>query len=267
MTLCHVEAIGLAAPGLEGWARARAVLAGDSPWTAESAAQETSSLLPPNERRRATAAVRQAFRAGEDALACATRPAAALATVFASADGDMNVLHRICHALAQPTRLVSPTDFHNSVHNAASGYWSIAAKSMAPAMTVAAHDASFAAGLLEAASLVAVESRDVLLIAYDVPAPSPLSAARRIDAPASVALILTPERTANTQASLVLQLVHDDESYCRAEALEAVRFQNPALRALPLLEYLARGECGAVVLPSTGALKLRIAIHAERNLR
>ncbi len=41
-----------------------------------------------------------------------------------------------------------PTQFHNSVHNAVAGYWSIATKSTQPMTCLAAHDHSFAAGLL-----------------------------------------------------------------------------------------------------------------------
>ena len=45
---------------------------------------------------------------------------------------------------------VSPTRFHNSVHNAAAGYWTIGAGAMQPATAISAFDASFAQGLLEA---------------------------------------------------------------------------------------------------------------------
>ena len=74
-------------------------------------------------------------------------PAASLATVFASSDADLAIIHRICLALTATPRLISPTDFHNSVHNAAAGYWSIAAGARAASTTISAHDGSFAAGL------------------------------------------------------------------------------------------------------------------------
>ena len=47
-----------------------------------------------------------------------------------------------------PNGTISPTQFHNSVHNAAAGYWHIAAGSAAPSLSVGGHDGAFAAGLL-----------------------------------------------------------------------------------------------------------------------
>ncbi len=94
--------------------------------------------------------------------------------VFASSDGDGDIVHRLCTALATPAAAVSPTDFHNSVHNAATGYWSIGAHSQAPSTAICAYDGSFSAGLLEAACQIAVEARPVLRL----PRRSPSSRAR-----------------------------------------------------------------------------------------
>src|SRR3546814_5260866 len=127
---------------------ARGVLRGEATFQPEPLAPYAPPLLPPNERRRATPVVRQAFRVAEEAIA--GRDAGDLATVFAGSDADMAILQRISAALATPERIVSPTDFHNSVHNAAAGYWGIGTGSRAPSTTLAGYDASFALGLLEA---------------------------------------------------------------------------------------------------------------------
>jgi len=47
---------------------------------------------------------------------------ATLPSVFASSGGDGHNCHEICQALSLEERLISPTRFHNSVHNAAAGY-------------------------------------------------------------------------------------------------------------------------------------------------
>src|SRR5690606_42059827 len=52
--------------------------------------------------------------------------------------------------LASDPRSISRTRFHNSVHNAAAGYWTIGAGCTAAATAVSAGPASFAQGLLEA---------------------------------------------------------------------------------------------------------------------
>jgi hypothetical protein len=255
VTVLALKAIGIAAPGLSGWSAAAPVLAGGADYLPAAEPPYAPALLPPNERRRATAAVRQAFRAAEDALSNGGGAAdpKALASVFASSDADMTVLHRICTALAGEPRVLSPTDFHNSVHNAASGYWSIAAHCMRPTTTLAAYDASFTAGLLETAALVRDLDADVLLVAYDAVAPAPLFAKRPLDLTASVALILGPA-TAASARRIAIDLGGDGETRS-AGALESLRAGNPALRALPLLELVARGEAGDVVVRGTGELR------------
>jgi hypothetical protein len=252
-----LKSIGLAAPGLPGWKAAVAVLAGNAPYLPADEPPFAPTLLPPNERRRATAAVRQAFRAAEDAMGAGLEPRT-LASVFASSDADLVVLHRICSALADPARAISPIDFHNSVHNAASGYWSIAVQSMAPTTTVAAHDASFTAGLLEATALAADLGSDVLLVAYDATAPAPLAAKRPLAASASVALVLG-RADAPSLGTLALAVSGGSETSCAMPALEALRTGNPAMRALPLLELVAAGRSGQVTLLGTGDVRVTVS--------
>lgn len=255
----HLHAIGLAAPGLPDWPQARRVLGGEAPYRVEPLAPYAPPLLPPNERRRATPVVRQAFRAAEEAVA--GRDASDLATVFAGSDADMAILHRISTALATPERIVSPTDFHNSVHNAAAGYWGIGTGARAPSTTLAGYDGSFALGLLEAGLQVISDRRAVLLVVFDVPAPEPLLQVRSLAMPASCALWLSPE-PAGAIARLRLTPCGGDETTMRDAALEAARLGNPALRSLSLLQTLARGEHARVVLPNAGGRHLAVDVLA-----
>jgi hypothetical protein len=251
---CAIRAVGLAAPGLAGWAAAAPVLAGRIPYVGTAETPYAPALLPPNERRRATASVKLAFRAAEDAVTAAGADARQLASVFSSSDADMAVLHRICDALAKTPRVISPTDFHNSVHNAASGYWSIGVGSMAPTTTVSAYDASFTAGLIEAVALARDRDADVLLVVYDATAPQPLAAKRPLAVTAGVALIIAPGADAATSGKLTLELDGTAETPCASAELETLRAGNPALRALPLLELVAARRAGAVTLRGTGSL-------------
>ena len=54
------------------------------------------------------------------------RDPATLPSVFTSAHGDLAVNDYMCATLATQPTAISPTRFHNSVHNAAAGYWTIA---------------------------------------------------------------------------------------------------------------------------------------------
>src|SRR5205085_5133320 len=111
--------------------------------------------LPAAERRRTGAVIRLALTTGLQALANGGLSAAEVMTVFTSSGGDGQVIHEICEALASAHREVSPTRFHNSVHNAPAGYWGIATRSHAASTSLCAFDWSFAAGLLEACAQVA----------------------------------------------------------------------------------------------------------------
>jgi Beta-ketoacyl synthase, N-terminal domain len=258
VSVCFIKGVGIAAPGLAGWHASLDILRGAAPYVAIAETPYAPALLPPNERRRATASVRQAFRAAEDAVAVSGGEARAFASVFASSDADMAVLHRICAALAQTPRVISPTDFHNSVHNAASGYWSIAVQSMALTTTLSAHDASFAVGLLEAVALVD-EQREVLLVAYDAMAPQPLLAKRPLAMSAAVALVLGAQAGPAPLGRIAVSASDAQESYCAHPSLENLRLANPALRALPLLELLAGRRAGAVSVRGTGELRVAVA--------
>lgn len=262
MSALFIEAVGLAAPGLPSWHEACATLRGEKPFVLAPLPPHTPALLPLNERRRATPAIRLAFRAAEDAIQHTALSSASLATVFASSDADLAIIHRICLALTATPPLVSPTDFHNSVHNAAAGYWSIAAGARAASTSISAYDGSFAAGLLEASSQVLVDGCDTLLVAFDMPAPEPLQAKRCVLHPAAVALVLSRQPTAGSIAVLTCAVTADAESELDEPALEQLRIDNPAARALPLLRSLALRRFGRVVLPMSHCANLAVELSS-----
>ena len=101
--------------------------------------------------------------------------AATLPSVFTSAHGDLAINDYMCSTLASEPTLISPTKFHNSVHNAAAGYWTIATGCHEASTALTAFDASFGAGLLEAASQCQADARPVLLVAVDVEAAGALA--------------------------------------------------------------------------------------------
>ena len=257
-----VESIGFAAPGLENWDDASKVMRGEAPYVPGELSVYQPNLLPPNERRRAAPAVRLAFRIAEDAMSRSALKPADLATVFATSEADTSILHRLCSALAETQRAVSPTDFHNSVHNAAAGYWSIAGGAKLPSTSLSAYDASFAVGLLEAAALVHGDDYAVLLAAYDVRPPEPLCAVRPIAQPLGAALVLTAQRSERSLAQVSLQPAMEPETTLDDASLEALRLSNPAGRALPLLRLLARGEAGFVIIAGIGAQRWRLEVQA-----
>lgn len=255
-----IEAVGLAAPGLLGWESSKSVLAGGA-YVPQPLEKYKPQNLPPNERRRATQLVRLAFRACEDVMQQSALDAKHLATVFSSSGGDYPIIDQICTALCGKDRGVSPTQFHNSVHNSAAGYWSIGVGSDQPSCSLSAYDDSLAMGFIEAASLVLVDEYSVLLAVYDTQPPEPLQAKRAITEDFSVAFVLTPEPSEQSLASVVLSVIEESQSTPVEHGELAGLFQaNPAARALPLLELLAQQSEGSIVLamPSQQSLRLDI---------
>jgi hypothetical protein len=260
MTPLAIEGVALIGPGLADWAAAREVLAGRSPYVPAATVIPAPALLPANERRRSGVTVKVALAAGAAALAACGREPAGMASVFASSAADGDTCHAICEQLAGSDRMISPTRFHNSVHNAPAGYWSIATRSMAPSTSVCAFDASFGAGLLEAAALVLARGDAVLLIAYDAPYPEPLRTKRPVPDAFGLGMVLAPAGSARAQSELRLQLGEGLPAALADPALEALRRTIPTARALPLLGLLARGERGTAALAYLDGVVLQAAV-------
>jgi len=248
MMRLYVEGIGLLGPGLDGWSGSRAILAGDAVYQPAPTNLRASDMLPAAERRRAGVPIKLALTVGQEAFVHAGRDTSTAATVFTSSGGDNDNVHAINSILATAPREVSPTRFHNSVHNAAAGYWCIAAKTHEASTSLCAHDASFAAGLLESATQVTIDNSVVALIAYDHPYPEPLHAVRPIIAAFGMALILTPQQSEKSLAVLELDFASGKaETTVMADAgLEALRHSVPVASCLPLLAALASGKTSQI---------------------
>lgn len=234
-----VDSIGLIGPGLPDWPTAAAVLRGGQPFVAGPVQAVLPPILPSAERRRTGVAVRVALAAGHQATSNSTFDARELASVFASSGGDGDNCHAICETLASDDRLISPTRFHNSVHNAPSGYWGIAMGARAASTSLCALDGSFAAGLLDALAQMVATGRPVVLVAYDAPYPRPLFDVRPIQAAFGLALVLAPGPTPRALGRIDATLGDDDATTLADPALEALRTSIPTARALPLLQALA----------------------------
>ena len=255
-----VRGIGLIGPGLADWPGAAAVLTGAQPYRHAPTDVPAPALLPPAERRRTGATVRLALAAGLQAVEDAGVDPQPLASVFASSGGDGSICHEICSTLASAQRDISPTRFHNSVHNAASGYWSIAVRSMAPSTSLCAFDGSFAAGLLEALTQAAASAAPVLLVAYETVYPEPLRTQRPLPDAFGLALLLDPHPAADARAHLGAQLVHEPADTLGDPVLEALRAGVPSARSLPMLRHIARRDSGRAVLDYLGPLRLAVTV-------
>ncbi|MHB8950284.1 MAG: beta-ketoacyl synthase chain length factor [Rhodoferax sp.] len=259
-----VEGVGLLGPGLSNWAQGRGVLAGGDAYQSARCVVPLPMALPAAERRRAGTVVKVALAVGQEAVAASGFAASTLPSVFTSSSGDAINCHEICSALASSDRLISPTRFHNSVHNAASGYWSISSGAMASSSVLCAHDGSFAAGLLEAMAQVMLEQTAVLLVAYDTDYPEPLRSVRPLPDTFAVALVLAPRRSQRSLAQWQLApgafLSDAPTQRMDNEALELLRNGVPAARCLPLLRSVAAQRQGEVLLDYLPGQQLAVQV-------
>jgi hypothetical protein len=241
------------------------MLAGRAPYESRPSPLPSPAALPAAERRRSGPVVRLAMAVAEEASAGSGLPPGALRSVFASSNGDGPVVGAILDSLVNRDagdRPVSPTLFHNSVHNAAAGYWSIAHGSAQAATCIGLHDDTLAAALLMTLAEVVADQVPVLLCGYDHPLPPPLDAKRPTLAGFGLGLVLAPAGIGTAMARLSVRF--DAQQPCvpplpRVGGLRALAAGNAMARGLRLLEALARGEADEHVLPYLdGALTLRV---------
>jgi Beta-ketoacyl synthase, N-terminal domain len=248
-----IRSVSIWGPGLEGWEVSRPILAGEQPYEPRPSPAPAPALLSPNERRRAGQVTRLALAVAQEAAARAEMKPDTMRSVFGSSNGDAIVIHDILEALASVDRPVSPTQFHNSVHNAAAGYWTIATESHQPATSLGCHDHTMAASLLKAVAEARVEQKPVLLCLYDVPVPAPLHAKRTTECSFGAAFVLVPEDDGKTEARIAVGYTAEPcrpgAEEPRQEALRPLTRGNPAAESLRILEAVARRESDRFSIP------------------
>lgn len=246
-----INGIGCWGEGFHGWEATRLILQGKNQYQRELTKLPAPKSLPDNERRRASQIIRLAVLCAEDACQQADYHAEDLPVIFASSNGDGFIIDRILDSLSTPSGLVSPSFFHNSVHNAPAGYWMIGHHSHQPATSLALNDETLAAALLKAAAEAHSEDHPVLFCIYDAPIPGPLSTVRQTDYSFGCALILHPGKGEGITLSLSLKegKIKKPMSHILPECLEEIARANPAGRILPLLRAIALGEEVRLSLP------------------
>lgn len=256
----YIEGIGLLGPGLAGWACSLAVLAGRQAYLPQKTQIPPPALLPAAERRRASDIVKLTLATSMEAISAAQQDAASLPSVFSFSNGDGVNCHILCEMLASDDRQISPTRFHNSVHNATAGYWSIAMQAMATSSVLCAYDASFGAGLLEAMTQVAIDHTRCVMMASDTAYPEPMHSVRPIPDNFGIALVLAPQQSAQSIAKIALTLTHDAANTFEDTELESLRRAIPAARGLPLLQASAQAQASRVVLDYLDDLRLAVEV-------
>ena len=257
----YIEGVAFWAPRLPRWEIARAVIRGQQSAPEGGAARPTPALLAPTERRRAPDTVAVALEVAARVCEAAGRSPGDLPAVFASTHGDLAISDYMCTTLVATPTLISPIKFHNSVHNAAAGYWSIGTGSYAAYTAISAFHYTFAEGLLEAATQALCEERPVLFVCFDIEAKGALASMAPSRGVLGTALVIGPEGV-STGRTMGLQIDATAPSVLTpaTSTAAALLADNALAPALPLFEALARDEAAAVNLALSPGATLRAQV-------
>ncbi len=258
----YIEGPAFWAPTLPGWDVARAAFTGTGAPVDPPAKRPAPQVLAPAERRRAPDTVALALEVASNAIAASGRDAKELPCIFASAHGDLGINDYMCGVLASDPTVLSPIKFHNSVHNAAVGYWTIGVGCMAASNSIAAYETTFASALLEAAAQCAADDQPLLLVGYDMPAVGALASVTTSRGLLAVALVIAPQRTERTVAAFDWSLAAGASQPIapRSEAAQALS-TNAMADALPLFESLAAGHSETLAMPLSARLSLQLQLQ------
>lgn len=237
-----IAGIGFWADGLPDWAAARA-FAVDGTRPDSAPARPSPQLLAPNERRRAPGSVAVALEVALAACRDAGIAPETLPSVFASTHGDLGITDYMCETLAEDPTAISPTKFHNSVHNAAAGYWTIGTGCTEATTALSAFDATFAQGLLEALMQLATGAPAVLLVAYDTASTGLLGTVTRSEGLLGAALVLVREGAGPRLTATLRDGIELDPP----GALQTLADTNAMAQMLPLFDALASGAPRAML--------------------
>lgn len=260
-----VLGVGINGPGLPNWRHASALLRGDEPAPLVKD-NEQPTRMNSRDRRRASETVRLALAVGFEAVENAQVDTSSLLGVFASCHGEGTITHKLMLALRDPVPFVSPTLFHNSVHNAPAGYWSITAGSRAATTSISAGKYTFAAALLKAGTLVSIHGAPVLLVAYDAPYPDPLARLCPFPGPLGVAMVLGPPGASKGVCRLSLSIAERGSSpdfKMKNRELDWLSKANPIGQCLPLLEAMASKAGSPIMLELSDNATIEIEVRVD----
>lgn len=263
---CKIAGIGAWGSGFENWHSLQEILKSDT-LPDKNLKGPKPSIIPANERRRAPLPVRLAVESSLQATQDANISPASLSSVFVSALGDTDLTDYMCKTLASEFKELSPTKFHNSVHNAPAGYWTISTNSMENANAIAGFENSVSLALLEAVLQLNEDNTPVLVTFYDAPVTPTLRPLLKNSEAFAFSIVLVPT-TAQLQGFELGFSVH---SHASSEwpslntsnvYLNDLYKVNPSAKVLVLAELLINNQITeeSLILPLSKASSLVLSL-------
>lgn len=247
---CELVGIGAWGPGFSDWPTLKQLLLSDS---IDESSLATSTpkpdVIPANERRRAPLPVKAAVDVSWQALQQSGMASEKVACVFASGLGDTEITDYMCRVLTTQEKQLSPTKFHNSVHNAAAGYWTISTHCMKSANSIAAYQMTAGLALLEGFTQCVLLNEPVLITLFDTAAHEAYRQIFACEHSFATTLLIRPAviNAPNGESSLakicLTETAHaGKEPQWSSQTLNKLYRDNPAAKVLELLRTIARTE-------------------------
>ena len=166
----------------------------------------------------------------------------AIPTIWATAHGEHGTAIKLLKMMLRGDGKVSPTHFHNSVHNTASGYASIAGGNPAASTTLAGGPELVASSLLEAFCHLASGTREIAVVVADEPLHDPFERSD-MQAPLGLAFCFSsqPERSVARVSNLRREILPTPKPH---EGIGGLYVSA----GLPLLEHVVERKAGTIPL-------------------
>jgi hypothetical protein len=245
---CALVGLGAWGPGFTDWPSLSALLLQTTPQDESAFITSTPKpeVIPANERRRAPLPVKAAVDVSWQALQQSGIASSEVACVFGSGLGDTEITDYMCRVLTTAEKQLSPTKFHNSVHNAAAGYWTISTHCMKSANSIAAYHMTAGLAMLEAMTQCVLHNEPVLITLFDTAAHDAYRQIFACEHNFAAALLITPIDFAGTTPLAELALTQAPALATQPEwhspTLTTLYQTNPAAKILNLLAALAQFE-------------------------
>lgn len=269
---CALTSIGAWGPGFNDWPSLRALLLQSTPQ--DESAFVTSSpkpeVIPANERRRAPLPVKAAVDVSWQALQQSGIASAEVACVFGSGLGDTEITDYMCRTLTTAEKQLSPTKFHNSVHNAAAGYWTISTHCMKSANSIAAYHMTAGLAVLEAMTQCVLHNEPVLITLFDTATHDPYRQLFDCEHSFATALLIAPLGFSGSAPLAELTLTQEPALATQPEwhspTLNVLYQGNPAAKILSLLAAIAQFENAKEAGQDADAPRAQLGLSASSSL-
>lgn len=257
--IAYIDSVSVQAPGMEGWEPACSLLRGEQPYEFAPLSKYAPAFLPANERRRTTDTIKLALRTAEACTAgYADEAIAAMLTLFASVDGDTAISAQMTTTILDDEPMISPIQFHNSVHNAPAGYWMIGKGNQQAASAISAGDFQIANSLLEGVTQLDDCHPTLLLVGYDLPIDPVIETFQPAMQPFAFGLVLSLQPSPRSLAKISLSITQQPTE----QASHPLFGDNRAAQVWPLLESLANHQNCVVRLPLSKTQSVQIHLES-----